>query len=442
MDYSLGFSVSNLGPKRFQKILNEFDDLEKGWNGTRAEFERLEIVGKTFDKFDEFRKAFDYVQYTGQMRKSEVAFISFLDSRYPQSLKKIENPPIGLFCKGNLELLRENEIASHAFAMTGSGYSGEAISGGATPESGSVESYDPGQTRMTDQISEGMDPRIREDDKNVLNKVIASSEDLRKDSSAGSGQADYFLKIAVVGTRKATEYGKDVTEFLVSELASNGVCIVSGLALGIDGIAHRTTVSQKGKAIAVLGCGVDCCLPSENFSLYSNILKNDGLIISEYPLSQPPNKGTFLARNRIIAALSDGVLVTEAAEGSGSLVTAEYGFSYNKKVFAVPGRINSQMAKGSLSLIKKGAVMVQEGEDILDEFSIFNSKFLIKSKIDNLKLSEDERKIVSLLQSEDLTIDEIVKKTKFPISKLFGLISRLELSGIVKNSGGKISILI
>lgn len=413
MDYALGFSVSNLGPKRFQRILNEFESLEKGWIGTREEFEKIEIVGKTYEKFDEFRKKFDNVRYTGQLKKANVEFVSFLDKKYPESLKKIENPPIGLFCKGNLKLLREPSIR----------HSGEFT----TPESSFDDDGIPDQVRddkftesgMTDLgiiDSEELDPRFREDDKGNIG----------------------VLKIAVVGTRKATEYGKDVTEFLVEELVNNGVCIISGLALGIDGIAHRTTVSNHGKAIAVLGCGVDCCLPSENFSLYRSILDNDGLIISEYPLSLPPNKGTFLARNRIIAALSDGVLVTEAAVGSGSLVTAEYGFTYSKKVFAVPGRINSQMAKGSLSLIKKGAVMVQEAGDILGKFQLPNSNFQINNKLQSLKLSEEEMMIVSLLESEDLTVDEIVKKSKFPISKLFGIISGLELKGIIKNRGGKI----
>lgn len=293
------------------------------------------------------------------MKKAGVEFISFTDKLYPSKLEKLENPPIGIFVKGNKKLLKEP------------------------------------------------------------------------------------FSIAVVGTRKATSYGREVTEFLVSNLSNNNVCIISGLALGIDGIAHRETVLNNGKTIAVLACGVDCCLPSENYSLYRSILDNDGLIISEYPLSQPPNKGTFLARNRIIAALSDGVLVTEAAEDSGSLVTAGFGLTLNKKVFAVPGPITSRMSDGSLELLKQGAKLVSDAGDILNEFKTKNLKLKNKAlKFKNLKLNKDEIRIIKLLEYEEMTIDELVKASKLQISNLFGLISNLELKGILKNSGGKITIII
>ena len=277
-------------------------------------------------------------------------------------MKKLENPPIGLFAKGNL-------------------------------------------------------------------KLLDSSSSLR------------MTKLAVVGTRKVTSYGREVTELLVSNLVANGECIISGLALGVDGIAHKTCVSNNGKTIAVLACGVDCCVPSENYNLYSNILKNNGLIISEYPLSQPPNKGTFLARNRIIAALSDGVLITEAAEDSGSLVTAEWGLKLSKKVFAVPGPITSRMSEGSLKLLHQGATLVSEVDDVLNEFtrSASSGQERIK-KFKTLNLTKEERKIVSLLENEPLTIDEIAKKTKLPISKLFASISNLELKGVLKNNGGRIKV--
>jgi len=357
--FSLAFSVSNLGPKTFQKILNKFGSAEKGWMGSEKEYSEIDVVLKTYKTFNAFRKSFEIDSYITKLKKEKVEFIPFGDKLYPKILKQIENPPIGLFCKGNLKLL------SH----TG-------------------------------------------------------------------------LKIGVVGTRKITQYGRDVTEMLVSNLVRNDVVIISGLALGVDAMAHQVTLENNGFAIAVLACGVDCCLPSENYGLYSQILKQNGLIISEYPLSVPPFKGTFLARNRIVAALSDGLLITEAAEGSGSLVTADYALHYGKKVFAVPGPINSQMAQGSLKLLKQGATLVSNADDILDKFEIRNSKFEtnIKSQIKKLKLSKEERTIVSLIESEGLTIDEIAKKTGLPISKIFISISNLEMLGIVKNSGGNISL--
>jgi DNA processing protein len=246
-----------------------------------------------------------------------------------------------------------------------------------------------------------------------------------------------MTNIGVVGTRKITQYGKDVTELIVRKLVQNNVCIVSGLALGVDGLAHRVTLQNNGAAIAVLACGVDCCTPAENYSLYKDILKQDGLIISEYPLGQPPNQGTFLARNRIIAALSDGVLITQAAQDSGSLVTADWGLRLEKKVFAVPGSINSQMSKGSLKLLKQGAHLVTEANDVLQEFKTKNLKLkTAKHKFKNLTI--EERKIISLLESEDMTVDELAKKLKIPVSKLFTSISNLEIKEVIKNSGGKI----
>lgn len=356
-EYSLAFSVSNLGPKTFQKLINEFGSSKKAWEGERSKYYELSIKDKTFRDFDLFRNNFDIKEYIKKLDRENVRFVSFFDPEYPAGFKKLENPPIGIFSRGDINVLKDN------------------------------------------------------------------------------------LKIAVVGTRKITNYGKAVTESIVSELTQNGVCIVSGLALGVDGTAHRTCLENRGLTVAVMPCGVDCCLPSENFSVYLNILKNNGLVISEYPLSLPPNKGTFLARNRLIAALSDGVLVTEAAEDSGSLVTAEWGFRLSKKVFAVPGAINSQMAKGSLKLLKQGAVLATCGQDVLQEFEQ-NKKLKLKKKREIFKnLSKEEKKVISLLENEELSIDEISKKTKIPISKLFVFISNLELKKVIKNDRGKFSII-
>lgn len=361
--YALAFSVSNLGPKSYQKLLNKFGTSEKAWNAKELGYKELGITGLTFKKFDEFRCEFNFKEYIGRLRKAKVEFVSFNDKRYPKGLKSIENPPVGLYCKGNLTLLRHP----------------------------------------------GLDP--------------------------GSSS----LRIGVVGTRRITQYGRDVTEMLVSKLVKNDAIIVSGLALGVDAMAHHVALLNHGLAIAVLACGVDCCLPSENYNLYSQILKQNGLVISEYPLSQPPNKGTFLARNRIVAAVSDGVLITEAAEGSGSLVTAEYALKYGKKVFAVPGQINSQMSKGSIGLIKKGGILVQDAQDILSEFGTKNLKNKT-SKNQFKNLSKEEEKIVLLIENEGLTIDEISKASKLPVSKLFVSLSSLELQGIIKNTHGKFTM--
>ncbi len=353
--YSLAFSVSNLGPKSYQKLINKFGSAKNAWKGKEEEFAELEIAGLTYKKFDQFRKKFNLEDYQKKLGREKVQFVSYFDKKYPISFKKLENPPIGIYCKGNVGLLNAD------------------------------------------------------------------------------------LKIAVVGTRKITSYGISVTEAIVSGLLSRGVCIVSGLALGVDGLAHKVTLENKGSTIAVMPCGVDCCLPSENFSIYSQILKNKGLIVSEYPLSQSPNKGTFLARNRLIAALSEGILVTEAAEDSGSLVTAEWGFTLLKKVFAVPGPINSHMARGSLKLLKQGARLVTEGDDVMEEFKTNNLK--IRTTINEfVNLSKEEKKIVEILQNEDMTVDSLSKKVKMKNIFVTSLVSGLELKGLVTIKGGKIYI--
>jgi len=252
--------------------------------------------------------------------------------------------------------------------------------------------------------------------------------------------------VGVVGARKTTEYGREVTKLLTTELVLSGFTIVSGLALGVDAISHLTALENKGKTIAVLGCGVDCCNPRENQSIYDEILESGNCIISEFPLGMNPTQWTFPARNRIIAGLSQAILVTEGAEDSGSLITAEFALKFGRKVFAVPGPITSQMSKGPYKLIAKGAKLVTSAEDILKELKLQNqnSKFQInsKSKITDKKGdTKEENIILKLLESEPLHFDEIVKRAKFKPSKLSGILSLMEIKGLVKSlSNGYFSV--
>ena len=263
----------------------------------------------------------------------------------------------------------------------------------------------------------------------------------------GCGQVPdgtWFSKsIAVVGARKTTEYGREVTKLLTTELVLNGFTIVSGLAFGVDAISHMTALENSGKTIAVLGCGVDCCNPAENQSIYNSILKSGNCIVSEFPLGMKPTQWTFPARNRIIAGLSQAVLVTEGAEDSGSLITAEFALKFGRKVFAVPGPITSSMSKGPYKLISKGAKLVTSGEDIFKELKTQKSKLKIatqNSKVWNA--TEEEQAILDLLQNENLHFDEIVRRTKFNSSKLSSLLSMMEIKGLIKSlDGGIFSIL-
>ncbi|MEK9143681.1 MAG: DNA-processing protein DprA [Patescibacteria group bacterium] len=177
--------------------------------------------------------------------------------------------------------------------------------------------------------------------------------------------------IAVVGTRNITHYGQEVTRKLVTGLVAHGFTIVSGMAYGVDAIAHQAAIDAGGKTIAVLGCGIDIIAPPSNARLYRAIgEEGQGAIVSEMPLGLKPDKGMFVARNRIISGLSMGVVVTEGADHSGALITARYAGEQGREVFAVPGPITSPYSRGPAQLIKKGAKLVERVEDILEELVI------------------------------------------------------------------------
>lgn len=175
--------------------------------------------------------------------------------------------------------------------------------------------------------------------------------------------------IAIVGSRKATEYGKKVAFQISQELTKENINIVSGLAIGIDAYAHLGAISIQNQAstIAVLGSGIDEMYPKENTELARKIIQTGGCIVSEYPLGTKPNKINFPQRNRIISGLSDGVVVVEASEKSGSLITAEFGIEQGKEIFAVPGNIDNLLSKGTNKLIQDGAKMVLSSKEILEE---------------------------------------------------------------------------
>lgn len=256
------------------------------------------------------------------------------------------------------------------------------------------------------------------------------------------GDIDFNLEtlFAIVGTRKTTSYGGEVTTLFASELSMAGFTIISGLAIGVDAIAHKSAIESKGKTIAVLGCGVDCVTPVENEPIYNSIVRGYGAVVSEYPLGHPPTLGSFPSRNRIIAGLSQGVLVTEGAEDSGSLITADYALKFKRPVFAVPGPITSTLSKGPYKLISKGAKLVTSPQDILNELKISNFKFKISIETQKTKFqkgqNKDELKILELLQNESLHFDELVRKSKINSSKLGSILSLMEVKGLVKSLDG------
>ncbi len=249
----------------------------------------------------------------------------------------------------------------------------------------------------------------------------------------------HHTSVGVVGTRKVTLYGRDVTEMLTSELVYAGCVIVSGLALGVDAIAHSTTIQHQGITIAVLGSGVDVCHPMSNLSIYHEIISRGGVVISEYPLGEPPSKGSFPSRNRIITGLSQAIVVTEGSEDSGALYTAHHAFEIGRPVFAVPGPITSALSKGPNALLRKGAMLITSGHDILEHLG--HGKRLLQKKRDAIKGdTKEEQEIITLLQSETLLFDELVKRSGSDPGTLGVLLSFMEMKGLIKSIDGYYSL--
>lgn len=240
--------------------------------------------------------------------------------------------------------------------------------------------------------------------------------------------------IGVVGTRKITGYGKLVTEKFTKELVNAGFTIVSGLARGVDTTAHKTAVAEQGRTLAVLGGGLNKIFPPENTELAALIAKQYGAIISEFPPDYPSLPGNFPARNRIIAGLSKGVLVTEAAQDSGSLITARLALDYNREVFAVPGPITSNLSRGPADLIKTGAKLVFEANDILDEFGIVATSS--RKQATSVNLTELEKQVLDYLDNESKHIDEVCREAKKSSAQIAATLMKMEIMGVIKNLGG------
>jgi DNA processing protein len=244
--------------------------------------------------------------------------------------------------------------------------------------------------------------------------------------------------IAIVGSRKFTQYGQRVTENLTRDLVRAGLTIVSGLALGIDGIAHRAALDAGGITAAVLGTGIDdlTIYPREHFNLAQRILENGGTLITEQPPRTPSLKQNFPARNRIMAGFALGTLVIEAAESSGSLITASFALEQNREVFAVPGDIFSPQSTGANLLIKKGAKIVTSAADILEEFSLSRSQPELPLKIFEPK-TDEEKDVWRVLSNEPLHIDKISKLTKLETAVVSSVLGMMEIEDAVRDAGGK-----
>jgi DNA processing protein len=252
------------------------------------------------------------------------------------------------------------------------------------------------------------------------------------------GQPEAFtdFTLAVVGTRKFTTYGQQVTEKIVRELVANQLTIVSGLALGIDTLAHAAAVDAGGKTIAVLGSGLDqqSIFPSQNRYLADKIEAHGGLILTEYALGTPPLSHHFPRRNRLISGLSLGTLVIEAGEKSGAVITAMHALEQNRDVFAIPGNIYSPYSAGTNSLIKMGAKLIASAKDIIESLNLAEAVAFTENK-KVIPESPEEELILAKLNYEPIHVDELVRLTKLDTSVINSTLTIMEMKGIIKNLG-------
>lgn len=241
--------------------------------------------------------------------------------------------------------------------------------------------------------------------------------------------------LAIIGSRNATRYGLEVARCFGRELAKEGIQIVSGLAAGIDGAGHQGALEGKGRTFGILGCGIDICYPRENYGLYERMLA-DGGILSEYPLGEPPKASNFPIRNRIISGLSDGILVVEAREKSGSLITVGSGLEQGKEIFAIPGRLTDPGSAGCNRLIREGAALVSSPGDILEELGMRWEKKLTLHEKNEKGLAKKEKMVYSFIDLQPKHLEEIVRQSGIPLSECMMILLDLELKGFIVRTGG------
>ena len=257
--------------------------------------------------------------------------------------------------------------------------------------------------------------------------------------------------VGVIGSRLCSTYGTNAAEMIARDLASRGITVVSGLARGIDTSAHKGAIAGKGKTIAVLGTGIDGVYPKENARLTHEILDSGGALVTQFPLGTPPLKDNFPYRNRIISGLSHGVLLVEASERSGSLITARLAMEQNREVMAVPGNITSSNSYGTNYLIKAGAKLVQQWQDVVAELPSEIAAAILPPKVDEKRngkhkpeevtptdLSENERKIWSILQADEAVhIDVLLESSGLSFGDLNSVLVGLDIRDLIRVLPGK-----
>jgi len=353
----LGLSmVAGVGAARLRSLVNHFGDPGSVLNATERELTEVDGIDRPLARRILSERNFEEeIQLQlSRVNRVEARIVTFWDKEFPENLKKIYDPPVMLFVRGQLSI--------------------------------------------SDKYS-----------------------------------------IAVVGTRNPTTYGKHVAEKFAAEIAEYGIVVVSGLARGVDTIAHATTVRSGGRTISILGSGVDVIYPSENKRLAEQILVN-GAIISEYYMGSKPDAVNFPRRNRIISGISLGTILIETDINGGAMITASFALDQNREVFAVPGGIFERKGRGTNKLIKEGrAKLVEDISDVVEELR-YKLKPILKSQPKSqtkIQLSIFEQKIFDALSEDPIHVDALAEKCKMPTSDILVQLLGLELKGIVKQLPGK-----
>jgi DNA processing protein len=256
----------------------------------------------------------------------------------------------------------------------------------------------------------------------------------------GEISADDDWAVGIVGTRRMTAYGRQVAEELAEFLARHGVTVISGLARGVDAAAHQAAINAGGRTYAILGCGVDVIYPPEHRKL-AELITSNGALISEYALGTPPDSNNFPPRNRIISGLSQAVVVVEAGETSGALITAAFAADQGREVFAVPGYIHAQQSKGTNRLIRDGARPLLQVEDVLEVLNLEQVQEYRQARL-QFPLDESEKRVVDALGDQSMHVDEIQVKSGLSIDKVSSTLVMMELKGMVRQTGGMTYMLV
>lgn len=350
--FILGLSlIPCFGYRRINKLYETFDNFEKIWRLSYSEIEN--ILGEKLAKiFIKNRNIISLDEKIIKYKKLNIDIITCFDEIYPKILKEIYSPPLVLYARGNIELLKNKNLLS------------------------------------------------------------------------------------IVGTRKYSEYGKSVVKNLVTQISKQNITVVSGLAIGIDALAHIEALKGRGSTIAILGSAIDRVYPSSNFNLAKQIEEN-GLILSELPIGTKFAKENFPKRNRIIAGISRATLIIEAGEKSGALITANFAINENRDVLAIPGSIFNKNSIGTNNLIKQGAKIITSIDDVLEVYQITSKNQFTISKKDIIFGSFEESAIYEILSSGPLSIDKIVISSRLNVNVVIASLTKMELSNLIENIGNQ-----